>query len=58
MPVTQTETKVTGGDVGRCDGCGQEFEKGRVVQDATGRILRICPRCDGKMTKKWWQFWK
>lgn len=44
-------------DPSLCMLCGQRFQKGIVVS-FKGMPVTICNRCDRKMTKKWWQFWK
>jgi len=40
-----------------CALCGEQFDKG-VVVPVEGRLVSLCRRCDRKLTKKWWQFWK
>jgi len=47
----------TAPDISRCAVCGQKFDKG-VVISYEGMPVGICKRCEGKLTKKWWQFWK
>lgn len=44
-------------DVSRCAVCGNEFTKG-VVVSLDGMPVSICRRCENKLTKKWWQFWR
>jgi len=41
----------------KCAACGNPFEKGIVVS-MNGMPVSICKRCERKLTKKWWQFWK
>lgn len=40
-----------------CVVCEKSFEEG-VLIPAEGELLSICKRCHGRLTKKWWQFWK
>lgn len=47
----------TGPNPSTCAVCGRGFTKG-VVVSLDGRPVSICTRCNGKLTKKWWQFWK
>jgi tetratricopeptide (TPR) repeat protein len=47
----------TAPDGSSCAICGNQFEKGIVVS-LDGMPVSICNRCKGKITKKWWQFWK
>lgn len=44
-------------DITKCAACGIKFEKGIVVS-IEGIPVGICNRCERKLTKKWWQFWK
>lgn len=47
----------TAPDLSNCAVCGQHFDEG-VVVSLKGMPVSICKRCKGKLTKKWWQFWK
>lgn len=47
----------SGPDLSRCAVCGKQFKKGAVVS-INGMPTSICRTCEGKLTKKWWQFWK
>jgi tetratricopeptide (TPR) repeat protein len=47
----------SGPDLSRCAVCGKQFKKGVVVL-VNGTPTSICKTCEGKFTKKWWQFWK
>lgn len=47
----------TGPDLSNCAVCGQQFDQG-VVVSFKGMPMSICNRCKGRLTKKWWQFWK
>jgi tetratricopeptide (TPR) repeat protein len=40
-----------------CALCGNKFSKGVVVM-LNGIPRSVCEKCEGKRTKKWWQFWK
>lgn len=46
-----------GPDISKCAACGNQFDKG-VVVSVNGMPVSICARCERKLTKKWWQFWK
>jgi tetratricopeptide (TPR) repeat protein len=50
-------TPSEGPDLSKCAVCGEKFESGKVV-NFEGMPIAICDRCDRKLTKKWWQFWK
>lgn len=55
---TFTEAVASSGpDHSRCAVCGNSFQKG-VMVSVDGMPLAICNRCQSKLTKKWWQFWK
>jgi tetratricopeptide (TPR) repeat protein len=47
----------SGPNLSRCAVCGERFNKG-VVVSVDGMPTSICRRCEGKLGKKWWQFWK
>ncbi len=47
----------TGPDISKCAACGSHFDKG-VVVSVNGMPVGICKRCEQKLTKRWWQFWK
>jgi hypothetical protein len=47
----------SGPDLSRCVVCGRQFNDG-VVVSVDGMPVSICKKCAGKLTKKWWQFWK
>ena len=40
-----------------CAVCGTRVTVG-VIVSIHGMPVSICKRCEGKLTKKWWQFWK
>jgi tetratricopeptide (TPR) repeat protein len=40
-----------------CGVCGKRLEKGVVVL-VNEAPVSICKECRGKLTKRWWQFWK
>jgi tetratricopeptide (TPR) repeat protein len=40
-----------------CSRCGKPFEEAK-VEAVDGRLAYLCKRCERKLTKKWWQFWK
>lgn len=44
-------------DLSKCAVCRQKFEEG-VMVSVDGMPMNICRRCDRKLTKKWWEFWK
>jgi len=46
-----------GPNISKCAACGNEFDKGIVIS-VNGMPVSICRRCERKLTKKWWQFWK
>jgi tetratricopeptide (TPR) repeat protein len=50
-------TAVVGSNFFLCVVCGKQFAKGKVVS-VKGVPKAICQRCNGKLQKKWWQFWK
>ncbi|MCE9547426.1 MAG: tetratricopeptide repeat protein [Planctomycetia bacterium] len=56
---TLTETAPTTDSLNpsKCAACAKQFDKG-VLVSLNGRPVSICKRCKGKLTKKWWQFWK
>lgn len=55
---THSESVVTGGGTGiKCSVCKRPMEEGSFY-NADGDIVYICPRCEGKASKKWWQFWQ
>jgi tetratricopeptide (TPR) repeat protein len=57
-PPTFTQSVSSSGpDLAHCAVCGQQFNQG-VVISVQGMPTSICKRCEGKLTKKWWQFWK
>jgi hypothetical protein len=41
-----------------CAGCGTEAKERGKVFNYEGRVVCLCKRCVGKITKKRWQFWK
>lgn len=47
----------TGADLSLCAVCGKGFKEGFLVS-VRGNPTPICKRCNDKLTKKWWQFWK
>ncbi|WP_417396852.1 tetratricopeptide repeat protein [Gimesia chilikensis] len=49
--------ETTGPDLSSCAICGKDYEQG-VMITVEGRPLTICKRCERRLTKKWWQFWK
>lgn len=40
-----------------CSICGQQYEIGEIFVE-NGVPVSICSKCNGKINKKWWQFWK
>jgi tetratricopeptide (TPR) repeat protein len=54
------ETAVTSNaaNIEECGVCGKKIEKEGIVVSVDGIPVSICRRCEGKITKKWWQFWK
>jgi tetratricopeptide (TPR) repeat protein len=44
-------------DYSSCTLCGNSFDEG-VLLNIDNMPVPICKRCEGKLTKKWWQFWK
>lgn len=46
-----------GPNISQCAACGSQFDKG-VVVSVSGIPVGICRRCERKLTKKWWQFWR
>ena len=44
-------------DIFSCVACGKRVTGG-VVVNVDGAAVSICRKCHGKLTKKWWQFWK
>lgn len=52
-PTESVETKT----MPVCAVCEKQFHKGIVV-NVDGMPVSICARCDRKMSKKWWEFWK
>lgn len=49
--------RVPGADLSVCVVCAQTFEKGIAIT-LDGMPAVVCSRCQRKLTKKWWQFWK
>lgn len=47
----------TNPDLSSCALCGQRFDQG-IVGLVNGMPVSVCKRCEGKLTKKWWEFWK
>lgn len=47
----------SGPDLTRCFVCEQPFDQG-VLVSVKGTPITICKKCNGQLTKKWWQFWK
>ncbi len=47
----------TGADLSNCAICGRKFEEGAAVS-MDGMPAFICRSCEGRLTRKWWQFWK
>lgn len=47
----------TGPNASVCAVCGNQFDKGIVIT-VNGMPVSICKKCERKLTKKWWQFWK
>jgi tetratricopeptide (TPR) repeat protein len=57
-PATHMEAvATTSPNFSECAVCGNKFDQG-VVIPVEGRLVSLCQRCQGKLTKKWWQFWK
>lgn len=55
-----TESVLSGGkesNAGECSVCGRTMEKGTIVP-VEGRLIYLCQRCQRKIDKRWWEFWK
>ncbi|APR75496.1 Hypothetical protein A7982_00842 [Minicystis rosea] len=53
------KTVQTGGErEHHCTVCSVALTDGGHVLNVEGRLVFLCKRCEGKLTKKWWQFWK
>lgn len=44
-------------NITECSFCGQQYKIGEIIME-NGVPVSICSKCNGKINKKWWQFWK
>lgn len=56
-PSFSQAVSTAGPNVSKCAACGSHFDKG-VVVSVNGMPVGICSKCERKLSKKWWQFWK
>lgn len=55
--VTYTESSQTFGPAPTCVMCGGRVGEGRAAM-MNGVLTFLCRRCDRRLSKKWWQFWR